>query len=269
MSLNEPIEVMEPTRAAVRAARESRGPVAEAVDAAKSGTVHLEAEVPASVARALARILDELAEGRAVAVHSVAGPLEEVTTTQAAQLLGVSPHADLAARPGRDRIPADRDAPAGGGRRRPGLPPPGRAPAQHRAHARGAAPRAAGDGGGERWCRARILMPGPPAVLDANVLFPFQLRNLLLHLAFEEAFTPLWSAQIVDECARALRDDAGLTAEQSTRLTTRLHAVFPAAFGAGHDRDADGIPPPGRRRRSRGGARDPLRSRFHRHAQPA
>ena len=42
----------------------------------------------------------------------------------------------------------------------------------------------------------------PLAVLDANVLYPFQLRNFLLHAAVEDLFDPLWSDEIVDEFSR-------------------------------------------------------------------
>jgi hypothetical protein len=62
------------------------------------------------------------------------------------------------------------------------------------------------------------MQAAPAAVLDANVLFPFQLRNLLLHLAVDGLFEPLWSEQIVDECVRNLRSNAGLTDEQCAHL---------------------------------------------------
>lgn len=72
------------------------------------------------------------------------------------------------------------------------------------------------------------------AVLDANVLYPFQLRNFLLHLAAADAFEPLWSDLIIDEVRRNLLEKA-LTEEQWTRLDGRMRASFPEAWGHGFE----------------------------------
>jgi excisionase family DNA binding protein len=92
---SKPIELVEATSAAVRAARRSREAVSEAArnasTSASRGTMVLEELVlPVSVVRALARILDELAEGRDVAVVGNGDGSDEVTTSQAAGLLGMS-----------------------------------------------------------------------------------------------------------------------------------------------------------------------------------
>jgi|GEM_PF-915326 len=92
---SKPLDVVQATRAAVRAARRSRGAVSEAARnagaSAQNGTVTLEeVELPVSVVRALARILEELAEGRDVAVLGEGGGSDELTTSQAADLLGMS-----------------------------------------------------------------------------------------------------------------------------------------------------------------------------------
>lgn len=85
------------------------------------------------------------------------------------------------------------------------------------------------------------MRPAPAAVLDANVLFPFQLRNLLLHLAVDGLFEPLWSEQIVDECVRNLRARAGLTDMQCAHLVGQMGVAFPEAWGAGYEGAADGL----------------------------
>lgn len=81
----------------------------------------------------------------------------------------------------------------------------------------------------------------PAAVLDANVLYPFQLRNLLLHLAVDGLFQPLWSERIVDECVRNLRAHAGLTEEQCAHLVRQMRAAFPEAWGEGFDGAPEGL----------------------------
>lgn len=77
------------------------------------------------------------------------------------------------------------------------------------------------------------------AVLDANVLYPFQLRNLLLHLAVDGLFEPLWSEEIVDECVRNLRANAGLAEAQCAHLVGQMRAAFPEAWGAGYEGAVD------------------------------
>lgn len=85
------------------------------------------------------------------------------------------------------------------------------------------------------------MRAAPAVVLDANVLYPFQLRNLLLHLAADGLFQPLWSEQIVDECVRNLRSNAGLTEEQCAHLVGQMRGAFPDAWGKGFEGAADGL----------------------------
>jgi hypothetical protein len=86
----------------------------------------------------------------------------------------------------------------------------------------------------------------PLAVLDANVLYPFQTRNFLLHLAAVGLYQPLWSARIVEECERALRRDAGLTEAQCAHLFAQMRAYFGFAWGAGFERRVEEIVLPDR-----------------------
>lgn len=81
----------------------------------------------------------------------------------------------------------------------------------------------------------------PVAVLDANVLYPFQLRNLLLHLAVEGVYTPLWSDEILEEVARALRTNANLSDQQCAHLFGQMRQHFPDAFGGNHAGAADAL----------------------------
>ena len=50
-------------------------------------------------------------------------------------------------------------------------------------------------------------MPPPTALLDANILYPAGLRDLLLRLADGYLHAPLWSADIHAEWMRSLRAD--------------------------------------------------------------
>ena len=75
MLSSEPLEIVEATSEAMRAARESRGAILQVAEQARretSETVRLDqVELPVSVLRAIVRMLDELSEGNPVALHAV------------------------------------------------------------------------------------------------------------------------------------------------------------------------------------------------------
>ncbi len=96
MASAEPIEILEPTPADIEAARRSSASLAEiaaSLDAEPApDPVRLPAlgtlELPAVAIRVLAKIIQEIAEGHAVVVHSVEE--EDLTTSEAAEVLGMS-----------------------------------------------------------------------------------------------------------------------------------------------------------------------------------
>ena len=66
------------------------------------------------------------------------------------------------------------------------------------------------------------------AVLDANVLFPADLRNTLMYLALAGAFTALWTAQIHEEWIRNVlktRPELTRAALERTRQLMDRHAL--------------------------------------------
>lgn len=80
------------------------------------------------------------------------------------------------------------------------------------------------------------MVPAPfRVVLDANVLYPFTLRDTLLRAAAEGLFQVHWSEQILDEATRNLVKDGVMTTAQATRLRSAMVAAFPEAFVAGHE----------------------------------
>jgi hypothetical protein len=71
------------------------------------------------------------------------------------------------------------------------------------------------------------------AVLDANVLYPFSLRDTLLRLAEPEpapAPTPLyialWSERILEEMVRNLVEDRRMDQERANRLASLMRSAF-------------------------------------------
>ncbi len=74
------------------------------------------------------------------------------------------------------------------------------------------------------------------AVLDANVLFPFTLRDTLLRVAAARCYQVYWSRQILDEATRNLVEARVMTARQAERLRKMMERAFPEAMLRGHER---------------------------------
>jgi predicted nucleic acid-binding protein len=66
------------------------------------------------------------------------------------------------------------------------------------------------------------------AVLDANTLYPFSLRDTLLRLAELELYTPLWSERILAEMRRNLVERQ-ITNEQAERIVRAMRGAFEEA----------------------------------------
>lgn len=66
-------------------------------------------------------------------------------------------------------------------------------------------------------------------LLDACVLLPYQLSDLILRLAESELFEPLWSEEILDEVERNLVAKFDVRPEKANRRVARMRAAFPNA----------------------------------------
>jgi len=75
-------------------------------------------------------------------------------------------------------------------------------------------------------------MPVFIALLDACVLYPAALRDTLLRAAPRGLYRPQWSALIIDEVSRNLRENRGLTEEQTWKLTSAMTEHFGEAASA-------------------------------------
>jgi predicted nucleic acid-binding protein len=72
-----------------------------------------------------------------------------------------------------------------------------------------------------------------PALLDANVLVPIHLTDLLLRLAEAETYRPLWSEQVLQEVERNL-PKVGVTPEKAKRRVGTMRREFPDAMVTGY-----------------------------------
>ena len=79
-------------------------------------------------------------------------------------------------------------------------------------------------------------MARPTALLDANVLYPAGLRDLLLRLADRHLLAPRWSADIHAEWMRSLlADRPDIEAGVLDRTRAVMDGHFPDAVVAGHE----------------------------------
>lgn len=68
------------------------------------------------------------------------------------------------------------------------------------------------------------------AVLDANVLYPAPVRDILLHVAFLSAYQPKWSDEIQEEWTRNLLAKRSSIKKSSLHNTRKwMESVFPDA----------------------------------------
>src|SRR5271170_3360409 len=67
------------------------------------------------------------------------------------------------------------------------------------------------------------------AVYDACVLYPFEVRDVLMYAAYTRLFRVHWSDEILDECARNLIADERATKENMAKMITGMNANFPDA----------------------------------------
>ncbi len=96
----------------------------------------------------------------------------------------------------------------------------------------------------------------PVYVLDACVLYPVVLRDLLLSLAALDAFEPRWTEAILDEMTRnVLADHPGIDPAQfDARLVGAMRQAFPVASVEGYEHVIDAMDNHQKDRARRGGS---------------
>ena len=72
-------------------------------------------------------------------------------------------------------------------------------------------------------------------VLDANVLFPFTLRDTLLRAAALHFYQVRWTAQILEEMTRNLVSTGTLSRDKADRLRAVMERAFPEAEVTGYE----------------------------------
>jgi predicted nucleic acid-binding protein len=81
-----------------------------------------------------------------------------------------------------------------------------------------------------------VIWPAPfRVVLDANVLFPFTLRDTLLRAAEAGAYQLYWSEAILEEVRRNLVATRTTDDERAVRVVTVMSDAFPEALVTGHE----------------------------------
>ncbi len=76
------------------------------------------------------------------------------------------------------------------------------------------------------------MVPAPfIVVIDANVLFPFTLRDTILRAAAEDFYQLRWTTEILDEMERNLVSTGTMPLEKALRLRAAMEKYFPEAAG--------------------------------------
>jgi predicted nucleic acid-binding protein len=87
------------------------------------------------------------------------------------------------------------------------------------------------------------MVPAPfIVVLDANVLFPFTLRDTLLRAAAADFYQMRWTSQILDEMTRNLVRTGTMPEDRANRLRAIMEREFPEAEVTGVEHLIDAMP---------------------------
>lgn len=79
-------------------------------------------------------------------------------------------------------------------------------------------------------------------LLDANVLYPAPLRDLLLSLAFENLYKPFWTDEIQNEWKRSLLKNRKKLKAKNLNLTiSAMNKAFPDANITGYEKLEEGL----------------------------
>jgi predicted nucleic acid-binding protein len=65
------------------------------------------------------------------------------------------------------------------------------------------------------------------AILDANVIYPVIIRDVLLEFALHGLFKPLWSDLILEEVSRTLVHNGKKTVESAAAFVVKMNQAFP------------------------------------------
>lgn len=80
------------------------------------------------------------------------------------------------------------------------------------------------------------MFPAPfVAIVDANLLYPFTLRDTVLRAAAAGFFQLRWSKEILDEVERNLVENGAMAADRAARLRAKMEEYFPEAEVTGYE----------------------------------
>lgn len=80
------------------------------------------------------------------------------------------------------------------------------------------------------------MVPAPFVVIvDANLLYPFTLRDTILRAAGYGFFQLRWSREILDEMERNLVSNGVMPEDKAARLRSKMEEHFPEAEVTGYE----------------------------------
>ena len=77
-------------------------------------------------------------------------------------------------------------------------------------------------------------------VLDTNVIYPIDIRDILLWFAYLDLYTPKWSKHIFDEWISVM-EKKGVDKEEITKRTQNVNYAFPDAMVENYEPLIDGL----------------------------